>query len=110
MEDQLSKELLESIAIVPNLQEKTEDDEQKNLITEVLPENTIVWPKNPEIIIGRLNELFSLISQESQNNAQDLSRIYASGKDGYAVDEIVDEPKNIFPLLDLILAKVLSLD
>ena len=54
-------------------------DEQKNLITEVLPENTIVWLKNPEIIIGRLNELFSLISQESQNNAQDLSRIYASG-------------------------------
>ncbi|HOZ14136.1 MAG TPA: transcription-repair coupling factor [Tenuifilaceae bacterium] len=81
VEDQLSKELLESIAIVPNLQEKIEDDEQKNLITDVLPENTIVWLKNPEIIIGRLNELFSIISQESQNNAQDLSRIYASGKD-----------------------------
>lgn len=81
VEDQLSKELLDSIAIVPNLQQDTGNDEQKFLITNILPEDTLVWLKNPEITIGRLNELFSLITQESARNDEEASLIYATGKD-----------------------------
>jgi transcription-repair coupling factor (superfamily II helicase) len=81
VEDQLSKELLESIAIVPNLQEQKEDGEQKNLITDVLPESTVVWLKNPEIIVSRLNELFSLVTQELKSDIQELSKIYTTGKE-----------------------------
>jgi len=58
----------------------------------------------PHDVLDMIFELFLELNAKSEQ--LDFPVIYASGKDGYAVDEIVDEPKNIFPLLDLILAKV----
>ena len=81
VEDQLSKELLNSIAIVPNLQQVNESNEQKFLITDILPDDTFVWLKNPEVTIGRLNELFSLIAQDTSQNTAEALRNYATGKD-----------------------------
>jgi transcription-repair coupling factor (superfamily II helicase) len=52
VEDQLSKELLESITVIPNLQQNTDDAEEKILITDTLPENSTIWLKNPEVIVG----------------------------------------------------------
>lgn len=75
VEDQLSKDLLETIIVVPNLQQTTGSNGNKFLLTEILPENTLVLLKNPEITAGKLNELFSIVTQISEENSQ-----YASGK------------------------------
>lgn len=81
VEDQLSKELLESITVIPNLQQNTDNAEEKLLITDSLPENSTIWLKNPEVIVGRLNELFALVTQESPENIQDSQKKYTTGKE-----------------------------
>mgnify|MGYP000882759006 FL=1 len=54
-----------------------------------------------------LDMIFELFLELNATHEQlDFPVIYASGKDGYAVDELHDEPKNIFPLLDMIIAEV----
>jgi GTP-binding protein len=54
-----------------------------------------------------LDMIFELFLELNAHHEQlDFPVIYASGKDGYAVNELTDEPKNIFPLLDLVISKV----
>lgn len=51
-----------------------------------------------------LNETFDLFMELGANDEQlDFSYIYASGFNGYAIEKIGDEPKNLAPLFELIL-------
>ncbi|PKN73378.1 MAG: translational GTPase TypA [Candidatus Cloacimonetes bacterium HGW-Cloacimonetes-3] len=54
-----------------------------------------------------LDMVFELFLELNATHDQlDFPVIYASGKDGYAVEELNDEPVSIFPLLDMIIAEV----
>ncbi len=54
-----------------------------------------------------LDMVFELFLELNASSEQlDFPVIYASGKDGYAVKELDDEAKNIYPLLDLVIAEV----
>ncbi len=54
-----------------------------------------------------LNEVFDLFLTLNANDEQlDFPILYASGKDGWCVKELIDKKENLFPLLDLILSHV----
>src|SRR3990167_3945413 len=54
-----------------------------------------------------LNETFDLFLELGANDQQlDFSYIYASGFNGYAIEKVGDEPKDLMPLFDLILKAV----
>ncbi|MDD4034555.1 MAG: translational GTPase TypA [Candidatus Cloacimonetes bacterium] len=54
-----------------------------------------------------LDMVFELFLELNASSEQlDFPVIYASGKDGYAVAELDDEAKNIYPLLDLVIKEV----
>ncbi|KAF5049188.1 GTP-binding protein TypA/BipA [anaerobic digester metagenome] len=54
-----------------------------------------------------LDMVFELFLELNASSEQlDFPVIYASGRDGYAVNELDDEAKNIYPLLDLVIAEV----
>jgi GTP-binding protein len=56
---------------------------------------------------GTVNEVFDLFVALGATDAQlDFPVIFASGRSGYAVHDPADEPKDLTPLLDLILDKV----
>jgi GTP-binding protein len=67
--------------------------------------NKIDRPKaRPHAVLDMVFELFMELG--ATNEQLDFPVIYASGKDGYAVLDLNDEPKDIFPLLDLIIKEV----
>ncbi|HPN40316.1 MAG TPA: GTP-binding protein, partial [Candidatus Cloacimonadota bacterium] len=54
-----------------------------------------------------LDMIFELFLELNATHEQlDFAVIYASGKDGYAVEDPNDQPLNIFPLLDMIIKEV----
>lgn len=54
-----------------------------------------------------IDKTFELFLELNANDSQiDFPVIYSSAKNGYALKELTDEPKDIQPLLDLILAEV----
>jgi GTP-binding protein len=56
---------------------------------------------------GAADDVFDLFCHLGANDAQlDFPIIYASGRNGFAVNHLEDERKDLTPLLDLILAKV----
>lgn len=58
----------------------------------------------PHDVLDMIFELF--LELNAHNDQLDFPVIYASGKDGYAVKEIGDPQLNVFPLLDMVIAKV----
>ena len=57
VDDQLSKETLQKISIIPNLQTQEVGDDRK-LITELMPKDTTIWLRDFEVIIGQMNQVF----------------------------------------------------
>ena len=57
VEDQLSKDKLESITIVPNVQNLV-SSEKGDCILNLLPNNTIIWSKNIRLCIDRIAEIY----------------------------------------------------
>jgi len=54
-----------------------------------------------------LNEIFDLFVELDASDEQlDFRGVYASGRDGWAVDELADERRDLSPLLDMIVDKV----
>ncbi|MDZ4122381.1 MAG: EF-Tu/IF-2/RF-3 family GTPase, partial [Candidatus Cloacimonadaceae bacterium] len=54
-----------------------------------------------------LDMIFELFLELNASSEQlDFPVIYASGKDGYAIKELDEEPINIFPLLDMVIKEV----
>ena len=58
----------------------------------------------PEEVVNELFDLF--VSLEASNEQLDFPILYASGRDGWCVNELEDERTNLSPLLDLILKHV----
>jgi transcription-repair coupling factor (superfamily II helicase) len=81
VEDQLSKEQLDDITIVPNMH-LVGENVARTFLANVLPKKTTVWIKNSEVAIERMNELFELASNsiEEQLNTSTESN-FANGKD-----------------------------
>lgn len=67
VEDQLSKEILESASIIPNVQENSSEDKQ--LLTNELPASSMVWIKSPELVLERLKELHEAIKELPSNES-----------------------------------------
>ncbi|MBL9020305.1 MAG: translational GTPase TypA [Myxococcales bacterium] len=54
-----------------------------------------------------MDQVFALFDSLGASDAQlDFPVIYASGRQGYAIRELGDEPKDLSPILDLIIEKV----
>jgi GTP-binding protein len=54
-----------------------------------------------------LDEIFGLFVELGAHDAQlDFPIVYGSGRDGYAMHEMNEEPKDLLPLFDMLLAKV----
>ncbi len=67
--------------------------------------NKIDRPKaRPHDVLDMVFDLF--LELNASDEQLDFPVIYASGKDGYAVNDLEDEPKNIFPLLDMVIKEV----
>ncbi|MDY0151874.1 MAG: EF-Tu/IF-2/RF-3 family GTPase, partial [Candidatus Cloacimonas sp.] len=62
----------------------------------------------PHDVLDMIFELF--LELNAHHEQLDFPVIYASGKDGYAINEIGDEPMSIFPLLDMVIAEVPDTD
>lgn len=75
VEDQLSRDLLESVSIIPNLQAKQQAEGV--ILTAGLPPNSSVWIKNPELVLERLNQLADIARQTNFLTQAG----YARGKD-----------------------------
>jgi transcription-repair coupling factor (superfamily II helicase) len=72
VEDQLSKELLSEVVIIPNLQ-SPEDNPSRILLTDLLPPSTTLWVKNPELVLNRMDELSRIVSTATQLNASNFA-------------------------------------
>jgi GTP-binding protein len=59
---------------------------------------------DPHQVMDQVFELFDSLGATDQQ--LDFPVIYASGRQGYAIRELGDEPKDLSPLLDLIVEKV----
>lgn len=77
VDDQLSKEMLKSITITPNLNIDFSAG-SKCLLTECLPKSTVVFLNDIEVVVGRMNELFEIITSEGDDAGNQL---FASGSD-----------------------------
>ncbi len=63
IDDQLSKETYQSVSIIPDLQ--TQDKvSSRDIITDLLPENTLVWIRDFEMILGQMNQTYELAANE----------------------------------------------
>lgn len=86
--------------------------------TKYVLKNALAMGLKPIVVINKIDRpnarsydvldmIFELFLELNATHEQlDFAVIYASGKDGYAVAELNDEPQNIFPLLDLIISEV----
>ncbi len=73
---------------------------------------------NPIVVVNKIDrpgvdphqvmdQVFALFDSLGANDRQlDFPVIYASGRQGYAIRELGDEPKDLSPILDLIIEKV----
>ena len=73
---------------------------------------------NPIVVVNKIDrpgvdphevmdQVFTLFDSLGANDKQlDFPVIYASGRQGYAIRELGDEPKDLSPILDLIIEKV----
>jgi len=58
----------------------------------------------PDEVLDEVFDLFS--SLEATDEQLDFPHLYAAARDGYAITELGDEPKNLDPLLDMIVEHV----
>jgi len=65
VDTQLSKESLESVIIVPNLQVEPKDETLSHFI-EQLPGDTILWIRDWEVVKGRMNEVHELAGKSDR--------------------------------------------
>ncbi len=63
VDSQLSSKKFDSVTIIPNLQIKNEDS-ARQLITELLPKDAIVWIRDLEIIVSQMNTTFEAAENE----------------------------------------------
>nr|MDK2851315.1 GTP-binding protein [Candidatus Cloacimonadota bacterium] len=86
--------------------------------TKYVLKNALALGLNPIVVINKIDRpnarphavldmVFELFMELGATDEQlDFPVIYASGKEGYAVMDLEDEPRDIFPLLDLIIKEV----
>ncbi len=86
--------------------------------TKYVLKNALELGLHPIVVINKIDRynarphdvwdmIFELFIELNAHQEQlDFPIIYASAKEGYAVMDVEDEPKNIFPLLDLIIKDV----
>ena len=67
--------------------------------------NKIDRPDNrPEEVLDEIYDLF--IDLDADEEQLDFGYVFASGRDGWAVTDLNDEPQNLTPLLDMIIEKI----
>ncbi|MFC2132710.1 CarD family transcriptional regulator, partial [Bacteroidota bacterium] len=72
IETQLSKEKLRSITIIPNIQEKLLS-EQRDSFLNFIPSETIIWLKEPEYILNRIDTIYKDYVNSIQDDSNEIS-------------------------------------
>lgn len=80
VEDQLSREHLDEITLIPNMQTGG-GDLSRSLLTLLLPDTTSIWTKNCEVAIGKMNELFEIALGIEGKSEQQTTNDFADGKE-----------------------------
>lgn len=81
VEDQLSREQLNEITIIPNMHIGGENL-ARTFLSNTLPKNISVWAKNSEVAIGRMNELYELASSSNNEGySGNIESNFAKGKE-----------------------------
>jgi transcription-repair coupling factor (superfamily II helicase) len=89
VEDQLSKEKLDNITIVPNIQ-KLVSSEKGDCVLKLFPAGTLIWSENLRLCLDQIAEVF-------QNAPEKLSAEFSSEK--VLRDSILSDVTEIEPLL-----------
>lgn len=79
VDDQLSRQMLDQISIIPNVQHGLGEAIGRVVLTQIVPGNTTVWCKDTELILSRLNEVYNQ-ALDSSPNAEECDAMFASGK------------------------------
>ncbi|NHB69981.1 transcription-repair coupling factor [Perlabentimonas gracilis] len=66
VDDQLSKEQHQTVTIIPNLQVNNNDAASRSMLTELLPQNTVIWVRDLEVIVGQMNQSFELAKDDNR--------------------------------------------
>jgi len=66
IDDQLSIENFQTVSFIPDLQkeQEQENDDNRKCLVELLPDNTVVWVRDIEIVLGTMNQTFESISRK----------------------------------------------
>ena len=64
VDDQLSKESLQTVSFIPDLQAEQEHDDDRRCLLELLPNTTVVWVRDIEVVLGAMNHTFDSVSRK----------------------------------------------
>jgi transcription-repair coupling factor (superfamily II helicase) len=78
IEDQISKERLNKISIIPNIQEGLKEEKRVSFF-EFLNEKTIVAAPNYQVIAAHINDLYNHSSAKDLQNSQPIDKMAISG-------------------------------
>ncbi|MEM9260098.1 MAG: transcription-repair coupling factor, partial [Bacteroidota bacterium] len=96
--EQRSVDKVEYVSIVPNINTKF-SREQKTSIFEVLPENTVIWMRDFQLLLDKLNECFDKANAFAQNltiiDDEELAQIFrdrAFIRPGEVLEDVKEKP------------------
>ena len=69
VDDQLSKENLQTVSFIPDLQAEQEDDNGRKCLLELLPHSTVVWFRDIEVVLGDMNQTFESVGRKEHFTA-----------------------------------------
>nr|WP_321453041.1 transcription-repair coupling factor [uncultured Carboxylicivirga sp.] len=83
LENQLSKEMIDNVVIVPNLTEN-QDKQTLSTLSDYLPASTLIWMNNPQFIQDRMNEIEVKIQEmpavDIEDEEEDLNHYLQSNQ------------------------------
>ena len=79
VDDQLSREIMDSISIIPNVQHNETPAIGRVVVTEIMPANAIIWCKDTELVLSRLNDIYAE-AQDTAKSPEEFEAEFVSSK------------------------------
>lgn len=64
VDDQLSRDTFQNVTIIPNLQHTEGSEAGRNILTQLLPSNTVVWLGDLELIVEQMNQTYEVAQND----------------------------------------------
>ncbi|MBR7067335.1 MAG: transcription-repair coupling factor [Bacteroidales bacterium] len=87
VDDQRSHGLLDEASIVPNIQHTSAAPVGRKPISALLPERALVWCKDTELVLARMNEVYAA-ALDTQSDTEEVDARFATGR------EVLDSLRN----------------